>query len=46
MTEFGVACNLGSAAFSVTMVPAIAVLLTSGSKSNLKDQESHLFNSQ
>lgn len=28
MTEFGVACNLGSACFSVTIVPAIAFLLT------------------
>lgn len=28
MTEFGVACNLGSACFSVTMVPAVAILLT------------------
>ena len=28
MTEFGVACNLGCACFGVTMVPAIAVLLT------------------
>jgi Ca2+/Na+ antiporter len=30
MTEFGVACNLGAACFSVTMVPAIAILLTHG----------------
>ena len=28
MTEFGVACNLGCSCFGVTMVPAIAVLLT------------------
>lgn len=31
MAEFGVACNLGSACFSLTMVPAIAILLNSGS---------------
>lgn len=27
MTEFGLACNLGSACFCITMVPAIAILL-------------------
>lgn len=28
MTEFGIACNLGSTCFSITIVPAIALLLT------------------
>ena len=39
MTEFGIACNLGASCFSVTMVPAIAILLTHGQKSNLRDHE-------
>lgn len=26
MTEFGVACNLGCGIFSITLVPAIAIL--------------------
>lgn len=28
MTEFGIACNIGSAAFGITMVPAIAIILS------------------
>ena len=28
MSEFGVACNLGTATFAITVVPAVAILLT------------------
>jgi Ca2+/Na+ antiporter len=27
MTEFGIACNLGCASFSLTVVPAFAILI-------------------
>ena len=40
MTEFGVACNLGCAAFGVTMVPAIAILLTCGDEANKNSNNS------
>ena len=34
MTEFGVACNLGSACFTITIVPAVAFLLTQPSSNS------------
>lgn len=41
MAEFGVACNIGSGAFCITMVPAIAFLINEGghnSKNNTPEQ--------
>jgi Ca2+/Na+ antiporter len=32
MTEFGVACNVGTAVFVITVVPAVAILLTFNNK--------------
>jgi Ca2+/Na+ antiporter len=37
MTEFGVACNLGSACFTITVVPAVAFLLTQGSSNSISN---------
>lgn len=31
MTEFGVACNVGGSVLVITVVPVVAILLTSGS---------------
>ncbi len=38
MTEFGLACNLGGAAFSFTMIPAVAYLLNFGCRKKRPDQ--------
>ena len=39
MTEFGVACNLGSACFTITVVPAVAFLLTQGKSKPVEKQQ-------
>ena len=42
MIEFGLACNLGGAAFSYTMIPAVAYFLNFGYRKKRPDQPSNL----
>ena len=42
MTEFGLACNFGGAAFSYTMIPALAYLLNFGVINRRPDQATDL----
>ena len=42
MTEFGLACNFGGAAFSYTMIPAVAYLLNFGIINKRPEQPSNL----
>jgi Ca2+/Na+ antiporter len=36
MTEFGVACNIGTSVFVITVVPAVAILLSMTKEDNTK----------